>query len=59
MVLTEKSTGNKYTAELVGITVTTSKTKYIERYVRLHQINGIKSQFMSYTQVWKFFSRTR
>ena len=59
MVLTEKSTGNKYSAELVGITITTSKIKYIEHYVKLHQINGIKSQFMSYTQVWKFFNRTR
>lgn len=59
MILTEKSTGNKYTAELIGITITTLKAKYIERYVRLHQINGIKSQFMPYTQVWKFFNKTR
>lgn len=59
MILVEKLTGDKYKAELEGITISTAKAKYIERYVRLHQINGIKTQFLPYTQVWKFFNKTR
>lgn len=59
MILVEKSTGDKYKAEIEDVSISTPNASFLEHYVRLTQCNGIKSTMMTYTQVWKYFHKNR
>ena len=53
MIVIHKVTKERYSAVLESVPITTSKTSYSLWYVRLSQINGIKSDMCEYTDAVK------
>lgn len=53
MIAVHKVSGEHYMAELEAVPITTPITSYIECYVRLTQVNGIKSDMCPYTSAVK------
>ena len=53
MTVVHKQTNEHYKAVLERVPITTPKAKYDEWYVRLTQINGIKSDMCPYTAAVK------
>ena len=53
MIVVHKISGERYTAKLEAVPIVTPVTSYRDWYVRLTQINGIKSDMCSYTEAVK------
>lgn len=53
MTVVHRQTNEQYKATLERVAITTPQTSYNEWYVRLTQINGIKSDMCPYTSAVK------
>lgn len=53
MIAVHKVSGERYKAELEAVPITTPIASYREWYVRLTQVNGIKSDMCPYTSAVK------
>ena len=56
MIVTHKITKERYSAILESVPIITPKASYSLWYVRLSQINGIKSDMCEYTQAVKRYT---